>query len=187
MQTADDLETARDLLSHDNIEIGIKDDGVWTVFYTRTCGFLDPQSSKCTIHGSERQPRICRDYSAHTCWYRHAFASTLSPQLIRLNAARLDWIRARVEFDESEEIVRVPDWELMMSELSAIPLGMSAVPVGDQNEIAAAISAPGSLIEVVATSGSPAAIHRDSGISLRAGQPASHISTLSVSGSVFRE
>ena len=140
MQTADDLETARDLLDHANIEIGIKEDGVWTVFFTRTCGFLDPQSSKCTIHGTERQPRICRDYSAHTCWYRHAFASTLSLQLIRLNAARLDWILAQVEFDETGEIARVPDWDLMLSELSAVPLGMSAVPVRDQNELGAAVS-----------------------------------------------
>ncbi len=118
---------ARDLLGHENVEIGIKDDGVWTVFYTRTCSRLDPVTSKCTVHGTEIQPDICRDYSSHQCWYRRVFSTTLSAGMIRLNRRRLDRILTSVTFDHQDCIDRVPDWDWIMRELAEIPLELDAV------------------------------------------------------------
>lgn len=129
IRTVHDLAVARDLLGHENIEIGLKEDGVWTLFYTRSCRFLDPASARCTIHGSDRQPTICKQYDAQRCWYRGVFASTLSSAMIRLNQKRLEWILDRVDCDESGEIRGVPDWDLMMRKLAEIPLAMAAQTV----------------------------------------------------------
>jgi len=140
VRTEHDLLIGLDLLEHENIEIGLKEDGIWTVFYTRTCRFLDPESSRCTIHGSSRQPEICRDYDAHRCWYRRVFASTISTAMIRLSRERLQWILDRVDYYEKGEISRVPDWELMMRELADIPLSTSARAAGAFTGVASEIT-----------------------------------------------
>lgn len=128
------METARHLLEHSNINIGLRENGEWTVFYSATCRFLDPSTSKCTIHGTARQPQICKDYRADRCWYRRTFAAATTNEMIFLSRSRVSRLIEMCIFDDCDEIYRVPDWERMSKELAGVDA--RALP-------AAALPAPG--------------------------------------------
>ncbi len=121
MENREHLLQARSLLSHHRIELGLHDNGTWMVYYASACRFLDPVSSRCTIHGSGRQPGICRDYSARLCWYRTAFAGDLSLRFIRFDRRRFEVLSGRLGIDDRGEIARVPSWEQLLRDLASVP------------------------------------------------------------------
>ncbi len=141
VETRADLEVAEHLLCHDNIVIGLKESGEWTVFYTARCRFLDERTSKCRIHGTEAQPEVCSSYDPHRCWYRRVFAATASGEMIRLNERRVRRIIELTVFDDREAVYRAPGWERLLPELAEIPLTVAPAgsrpardPAGDRFE-----------------------------------------------------
>jgi len=124
LETRSDLLRARSLLSYSRIELGLYDSGAWVLYYRSTCAHHDSVTGKCRVHGSSRQPAICRAYSPHNCWYRDAYAAGAGPRFLRLDLPRFAAILAEVGCDSSGEIRRVPSWETMLDRVSAVPLAL---------------------------------------------------------------
>ncbi|TVR56921.1 MAG: hypothetical protein EA426_12965 [Spirochaetaceae bacterium] len=123
IDTEADLLDAAWLAGLEAIEIGLRDDGTWTVFYQQSCRFLDDETGGCRLHELPDQPDVCVRYDARTCWYRHAFAHDASPRFIRFDRERLLELHRHVICDEKGEIRKVPDWEDILTMLQAVPLG----------------------------------------------------------------
>ncbi len=134
VDTEADLLDAAWLAGLEGIEIGLRDDGTWTVFYTQTCRFLDDETGGCRLHGLADQPDVCVRYDARTCWYRTAFAHDASVRFIRFNRERLLELHRRVICDEAGEIRKVPEWEQILAILESVPLAGS--PRRDQGAAA---------------------------------------------------
>ncbi|HOV38439.1 MAG TPA: hypothetical protein PLG79_06940 [Spirochaetales bacterium] len=118
-----DLLQAVLMLSHRWMELGLKDDGTWMLFYTRPCSNLDLKTSLCKVHGTDLQPWVCKDYAANLCWYRRAFSCTESLEFIRFDKERLEALMDHLLYDEdTEEIAGVPSWEEMIKLVSLHPL-----------------------------------------------------------------
>ena len=124
-----DFEWTKRALEHPRIELGLYDSGWWMVYYLAPCRFLNPLDSKCMIHGSERQPQVCKDYSPLRCWYKRVFVEGRSPDFIRFNSRRLAALSEMIAFDPSGELSKTPSWEEMVARFGAIPLATS--PAGE--------------------------------------------------------
>ena len=122
LDTIQDVRYIDQLLSRSKLQIGLYDSGTWMLYYNSPCRFLDRQSSKCAIHDSPRQPFICKQYSARSCWYRTAFASTESRNFIRFDRTRFAWLADCFTYGGDGAIADTPGWERMIEELGRIPL-----------------------------------------------------------------
>lgn len=129
IETLSDFGWARRALEHPRIELGLYDSGWWMAYYLAPCRFLNPLDSKCMIHGSERQPQVCRDYSPVRCWYKRVFVDGRSPDFIRFDSRRFAALAEMVAFDTSSELSKTPSWEEMVAHFETIPL--HAVPGDD--------------------------------------------------------
>jgi len=127
-ETKQDIEYARRLLRHEMFEIGIYDSGWWMVYYLAPCRFLNLSNSKCLIHGTPHQPKVCRDYSPIRCWYKRVFTTTDSPDFIRLDQRRIERLARLVRFDNEDRLADVPEWEALLRELAPIPPADGARP-----------------------------------------------------------
>ncbi|MCC6994376.1 MAG: hypothetical protein IT370_07085 [Deltaproteobacteria bacterium] len=133
-RTLSDLDHALYLLNFDRIELGLSPSGDWSVYYRYPCRFLDrtsnPNNYLCTIHATDLQPGICVHYNPYRCWYKKSLTSNVSEAFLRIDRRRMDAILQQVRFDDERNIVDVPDWPTMMTELAALPLDPAfAAPV----------------------------------------------------------
>ncbi len=110
------------VLSFQGIEAGLYDTGTWVIYYKGTCVFLQNETSMCSIHATERQPRVCRDYSPTDCFYKKAYSSEGSGRFLRFNKSRLQALLPMTEFSEEGDIVRTPEWEVIEERIKRIPL-----------------------------------------------------------------
>ena len=55
-----ELDYARYLLNFDRIELTLHAGGLWRAHYVHPCSNLDPETLRCRVHGSPRQPRALR-------------------------------------------------------------------------------------------------------------------------------
>ncbi|MEM7659101.1 MAG: hypothetical protein AAF399_23470 [Bacteroidota bacterium] len=117
-----ELDHAIYLLNFDRIELGITADGNWSAYYTYPCRFLDRQSFHCTIHEQPEQPNICANYNPYSCWYKKSFTKSLTPDFLRLDRERLAHMLPLLEFDEHGNLTRIPAWDTLSEEISALPL-----------------------------------------------------------------
>lgn len=123
-----DFEEARSVVRHPLIELGLYESGWWMVYYLASCRFLNPLDSKCLVHGTERQPAICRDYSPMRCWYKRVFMDEISPDFLRFDTPRFAVLEGLISFDETGELSRVPSWETMQATLAAVPIRNPSAP-----------------------------------------------------------
>lgn len=110
----EDFSLARGLVNRREISLGLKSNGNWTVYWKRVCRHLQPASGTCGVHGLPQQSAICRDYDPCTCWYRPAFFSTGTRQLIRFGPTSLALLEERCIFDLEGSVYRAPDWDEMI-------------------------------------------------------------------------
>lgn len=129
IETEKDFRWAEMAVRHPRIEIGLYETGWWMVYYLAPCRFLNPLDSKCLIHGSDRQPQVCKDYSPALCWYKRVFVEGDSPDFIRFDAERLSILAGMVRFDESGGLSQVPSWEEMHGRFEMVPI--SEPPAGE--------------------------------------------------------
>jgi Fe-S-cluster containining protein len=109
-------------LNFPRIELGINATGGWGVYYRYPCRFLDRESSRCTLYHSELRPSICVHYNPYSCWYKQAVVPTVHESFLRLDTCRMSALLDHIAFDESMNIVRSPDWPVMLSMLEKLPL-----------------------------------------------------------------
>jgi hypothetical protein len=122
MNTMLDLDNAFYLLNFDNIELGIRSTGGWTVHYRYPCRFLGRDDFSCTVHGTPEQPNICVHYNPYSCWYKRVLTQNVSEDFLRIDRSRLEFIAERLTFDEGRNIEDVPSWETMIGGFARLPV-----------------------------------------------------------------
>lgn len=128
IDTKQDALRALDYLNYRDIILGLQDNGIWTVYLRRKCTQLRDQL--CLLHGKAEQPWICRRYNPHTCWYKRAFPAGAGLLLIQYNRSRFSDLLKRIDFDEKEQVDKVPSWEELMAFARKIPLKMEGTLSG---------------------------------------------------------
>lgn len=118
--TLSDLDYAVYLLNFERIELGLSSAGDWSVFYRYPCRFLDRKTFACTLHDRPEQPHICRRYNPYKCWYKTALTTSISPDYLRLDQARLQHLITGIGFDDRGNIVESPDWQNLLQALEHI-------------------------------------------------------------------
>lgn len=116
------FDHARYLLGFDGIELGLSATGEWSVFYTRSCRFLDGETNGCTLHGTDAQPRICQHYNPYQCWYRRALVDVVTPEHLRIDRRRFAVLSEYVRFDEHRQLIGVPTWDALQELFAELPV-----------------------------------------------------------------
>ncbi len=117
-----ELDHAIYALNFDKIELGLSASGEWSIYYHYPCRFLDRQKRSCTIHNKPEQPQICVHYNPYNCWYKRALTDNASTDFIRIDRKRLDFIVSNITFDDDRNIVKVPNWEVMLKAFAEMPI-----------------------------------------------------------------
>ena len=112
-----ELDYARYLLNFDRIEITLHASGLWRAHYVQPCRYLDLDSLRCRVHGTDRQPLTCKSFNAWQCSYKRIYDAPENGEAIRLDARRLDAYAAMLEFDGYRRIVAGPDMDTLRAEL----------------------------------------------------------------------
>jgi Fe-S-cluster containining protein len=123
-----DLDHALYLLNFANIQLGLTSNGDWSVYYTYPCRFLDRQTFRCTVHNTPKQPQICINYNPYSCWYKRTLTKSFTADFLRIDRPRLEWIASQLRFDETRQIVEVPDWALLLEGIANLPLAEPTPP-----------------------------------------------------------
>lgn len=118
--TLHDLDRCRYLLNFAGIELGVADNGTWSVAYRVPCRFLDPDTHGCTIHDSPDLPENCRAYDAYDCRYRQVLLRQ-TDQIVRLDRRRFEALLGEVRFDRDRRIAALPPWEWVVEVVGAMP------------------------------------------------------------------
>jgi hypothetical protein len=126
MNTLLDLDNAFYLLNFENIELGIRSSGGWTVHYRYPCRFLNRDDFSCTVHGTAEQPNVCVHYNPYSCWYKRVMTASVSDEFLRIDRARLTFIADRLTFDEQRNILDVPSWEAMIQGFAQLAVPSTA-------------------------------------------------------------
>ena len=103
-----ELDYALYLLNFDRIELNWLDNGSWRAHYRMPCHRIDPQTYRCTVHGTSDQPHICKRYSPYNCSYKPVFMGTQSAH-VRIDRGRMEALAAMLVFDGERNIVGWPD------------------------------------------------------------------------------
>jgi hypothetical protein len=113
-----ELDYAVYVLNFESIELGVANNGDWSVYYRHPCRFLDQGNFKCTLHDKLEQPHICVRYNPYQCWYKRTLTNSVTAQYIRLDELRLKHLVSRIRFNEYGDIVESPNWEQLVNDLS---------------------------------------------------------------------
>jgi hypothetical protein len=116
-----DFEKALFILGFKGMWAGLRENGDWFLFLHKTCTFLESDSAKCCLYGTKLRPKICLDFPAEGCWYKKAFRIDQSDLFIKFNRQRLVRFAEMIRYDHDDKIYRVPDWDVLISELGPIP------------------------------------------------------------------
>lgn len=122
LDTLSDLDYALYVLNFDRMEIGLKGNGVWEVYYRYPCRFIDRRDFSCQVHGTPRQPRVCVHYNPYQCSYKPFLTSNTHERYLRIDRRRMEFIRDHVTFDESRRILDVPSWQTMLAAFADMPV-----------------------------------------------------------------
>lgn len=116
-----DLDRAVYLLNFDHIELGLSPSGEWSVYYRYPCRFLNRQDFTCRIHNRPEQPRICVHYNPYQCWYRRVLPKRVSREFLRIDRQRLEYLIARLTFNQEGNIVEQPEWAALIEGVAVLP------------------------------------------------------------------
>lgn len=109
LETVADLEAVEAHLAYDRLVVWIERDGAYTLGAITPCRLLARDTCACTVHGTEVQPRLCRDYDAHACFYRPRSETGLVEEALRLSGLHWADYRRRVMVDEGGEVRSLPE------------------------------------------------------------------------------
>jgi carbamoyl-phosphate synthase large subunit len=132
----DAVDRARFLLNFERIELGLARGGRWSAHYLAPCRHLEPSDATCRLHDAPDQPSICRHYNPYRCWYRDALVRPDADGYQRVDRARLEFVLARLVFDEQGRIADGPDWAAIREGFRALPpVGLAERAAGPVAEI----------------------------------------------------
>jgi hypothetical protein len=98
------------------------------VYLHQSCGFLDVPTGDCTVHSTPLQPAICVQYNAHTCGYRHSFATDVDHDNPLMDPRRLAWYAEQITFDDDRRTVTFPDREEVLDAFRTMPMERRLLP-----------------------------------------------------------
>ena len=110
-QTFAALDYVRYLLGFPDTEMIVTREGTWQHLSHRACGLLDLASSRCTVHGTPRKPKVCVFFDPYKCWYKRNFTVADAPDLVRLDLVRFETMLASCVLDDDGRLTEVPSWE----------------------------------------------------------------------------
>ncbi len=126
MAHLEDLDYAKFLLGFEGIELVLLANGRWRVHFHAACRLLDA-THRCTVHGTDAQPHICRDYDAYACSYRPLWVEGDETGAFRIDERRLAVLSAEIGFDRRRRIATLPPWEWMAETFAALgPAGVTS-------------------------------------------------------------
>jgi Fe-S-cluster containining protein len=120
--TLRDLDYARYVLGFERMVLGITPGGTWHVYYRYPCRYLDRDTRRCTVHGTDGQPDVCKSFNPYGCWYRTSFGEAAAGTLIQVDRHRLDWIAGRCRFRDDRSIEAMPSQEAMREAFAELPV-----------------------------------------------------------------
>jgi hypothetical protein len=110
-QTFLEIDYFRYILGFPSMEVLVDSSGEWSVMVRDTCRHFDADTHRCTVHGTPRKPRLCANYPAEPCWYKHGFTGADPPDLVRFDADAFEAVLETLVFDDEGWIVQAPDWD----------------------------------------------------------------------------
>lgn len=129
-----DFSYAGYLLNFERIRLGINRSYDWSAYYVMPCGFLDRTTFACTIHGTDAQPHICRNYNPYSCWYKRALTDSVSDEFLLVDRSRYAYLRDHVRFDELRQLTSMPSFDALAEafvDLSDPPVSAAEPPIAD--------------------------------------------------------
>lgn len=107
---AHDLELLEDYVAYRGLTAWLDDSGAFSINIVAKCDHLEIETYRCGIHGTDKQPRVCSDFDATSCWYRDASAYRRSGSL-KLDAGNWPNFRTLVEIDGAGLVQAYPPAE----------------------------------------------------------------------------
>jgi Fe-S-cluster containining protein len=120
----EELDYAFYLLNFDRIELALLSGGSWRVHYRAPCGNLDRATRRCTVHGTPRQPHVCKRYNPYSCFYKRMFESPETVEYVRIDEERLRQYASMLVFNGHRDIVGYPDLDFLKAAFTT-PLAFS--------------------------------------------------------------
>jgi len=106
-----DMDYIRFMLGFPSIRVILRKDGIWQVKIIEDCSYLEPDTNKCKVHYTERQPKTCSYYNPYNCWYKRNFLNNEAPEVLEFNSQQFEKLLSIIQFDEEDKISRIPKWE----------------------------------------------------------------------------
>ncbi len=116
-----ELDHAIYTLNFDRMVLGVHASGDWSVYYSYPCQFLNRENFTCDIHESPDRPQICLHYSPYRCWYKKAFTGNSDGDFVLIDRQRMEFLLPYIVFDDSRDIIQVPDWATIISIIDNLP------------------------------------------------------------------
>lgn len=98
------------------------------VYLHQPCRYLDEPTGDCTVHSTPVQPAICVQYNAHTCGYRHSFATDLDHDHPLMDPRRLAWYAEQIMFDDDRRAVSFPGRDEVLDAFRTMPMERKPLP-----------------------------------------------------------
>jgi hypothetical protein len=135
-----DLDHALYTLNFERIVLGVHASGDWSIYYSYPCRFLNRDGFTCDIHEAPERPQICAHYNPYRCWYKKPFTGAINDTFMLIDRQRMETILPKIVFDESRNIIQVPDWATLVDGIASLPL-VPHPPSGEVPEMNPAIMA----------------------------------------------
>ncbi|MEL6347618.1 MAG: hypothetical protein AAFV53_31210 [Myxococcota bacterium] len=124
-----ELDYALYLLNFDRIELAWLQGGSWRAHYRAPCTKLDLATRRCTVHGTDLQPNVCKRYDPYNCFYKRLFEGAETSDFVRMDRGRVRAWADMVVFDGHRDIVGYPDRDAALAVLPPLePVVDPAIP-----------------------------------------------------------
>lgn len=129
LKTLLDIDRAMHMANFEGIVIALGSTGrMVQVYLHQPCRFLDVPTGACTVHSTPEQPATCVQYNAHTCGYRHSFATDVDHDHPLMDPRRLEWYAEHIMFDDDRRAVTFPDREEVLEAFRSMPMERRPLP-----------------------------------------------------------
>ncbi|MFT5681457.1 MAG: Fe-S-cluster containining protein [Myxococcota bacterium] len=105
----EELDYAFYLLNFDRIELALLSGNSWRVHYRAPCSNLDLATRRCTVHGTDKQPHVCKRYNPYNCFYKRMFESPETIEYVRMDRERMKQYASMLVFNGHRDIISYPD------------------------------------------------------------------------------
>lgn len=105
--TVEDLDEVGRLLLYQRFVARLGNKGSFAMAVISACRFLDQATCRCSVHGTDQQPPTCKQYNAHTCWYRRVLEAP-RPNVVTIDATTWEDYRNRISVGPSGLVMGLP-------------------------------------------------------------------------------